>query len=377
MNSTRPNNHSKDHSLCFLPLMCLLLFQSTVYAGNTMYWPEDTQWEIRRPESAGFDARALDAVLDFAGKQDSTGMLVMRKGYIVAERYWKGWDENTPDRIFSTSKSIIGTLIGMAIDDGKIRSVDQPAADFVPAWRNTDKQTITIRHLLSMTSGLGLYNDRKIMMPVGVDAFELMGQAPLEHPPGTAWVYHSPAYRVLARILENATGETLSNYQQRRLLGPLGMRHTSWETLDAPNGRLNYLWMRASVRDMARFGLLILRGGEWRGQQLVSRDYLTMSTRKSQSLNPSYGFLWWLGGEPFYKRPDGGGLKPGPMWPDCPRDAVGALGAFDKKIYVIPSLDLVVVRHGGGAYGGGDPAGDRKFDNELLGGVCKALRNPN
>ena len=363
-------------SMRIVLLLCMFLFPSIAYAENVMVWPEDTKWETRTPESAGFDAPALEAVLKFAGQQDSTGVLVMRHGYIVAERYWQGWNENTSDRIYSSSKSLVATLIGMAIDDGKIKSVDQPAADFVPAWQGTDKQAVTIRHMLSMTSGLGLAFDRKTLVPAGVDAHQLMGKAPLEHAPGTVWVYHTPAYRMLARILEEATGETLADYQQRRLLGPLGMKHTNWETLDAGHGRLNYLWMRGSVRDMARFGLFILRGGAWRGKQLVSRAFVAESTRPSQALNPSYGFLWWLNGQPSYMRPDGGGVRPGPMWPDCPADAVGALGAYDKKIYVVPSLDLVVVRQGGGAYGGGDMAGVQRFDNELLGGICKALRNP-
>jgi CubicO group peptidase (beta-lactamase class C family) len=148
---------------------------------------------------------------------------------------------------------------------------------------------------------------------------------------------------------------------------------TSWDAIDAPGPRKRYLFMRSSVPDMARFGLLVLRGGAWAGTRVVSPDYVTLSTRRSQDLNPSYGLLWWLGGESGYLRPSGGGLRTGPMWPECPRDAIGALGAMDKKIYVVPSLDLVVVRHGGAASVRGDLAGRKDFDNAFLGAVCRAV----
>jgi CubicO group peptidase (beta-lactamase class C family) len=352
-------------------LLCSIVLPAS--GEDAPYYPE-AQWASRTPEETGFDPAALEAAIAFAGERNSTGVMVVRHGYVVAERYWQGWTAETSDRIFSTTKSIVSTLVGIAIDDGRLTGVDQPVSDFIPAWRDTPKAAITLRHLLSMTSGLGYAQDRLALTPIGVDAWQRMTDAPLEHPPGTVWVYHTPAYRMLARILEDAVGEPLAEYQQRRLFAPIGMTHTSWDAVDAPGGRKNYLFMRSSVPDMARFGLLILRGGAWAGTQIVSRDYVTLSTRRSQDLNPSYGFLWWLGGESGYLRPSGGGLRTGPMWPECPPDAIGALGAMDKKIYVVPSLDLVVVRHGGAASARGDGAGRRDFDNAFLGAVCRAIR---
>src|SRR4029079_3002698 len=145
----------------------------------------------------------------------------------------------------------------------------------------------------------------------------------------------------------------------------------------APNGRTNCTWYRSGLRDMSRFGLLILRNGAWEDRQLVSAKWIKEATSTSQTLNESYGYLWWLNGKPSYQLPSGaGGAQRGMLWPDCPPDAFAALGAQDKKIYVVPSLDLVVSRHGGAAGiaqgPGGECGGRLSFDNELLGRVCRA-----
>jgi CubicO group peptidase (beta-lactamase class C family) len=354
-------------------LLLLCLAAVPAQGEDAPYFP-DAQWSSRAPAASGFGPAALDAALAFAGEHNSTGVMVVRHGYVVAERYWQGWTATTSDRIFSATKSIVSTLVGIAIDDGKLTGVDQHVSDFIPGWRDTPRAAITLRHLMSMTSGLGYAQDRLTLTPLGVDAWQRMSEAPLEHPPGTVWVYHTPAYRMLARIIEDAVGEPLADYQQRRLFAPIGMTHTSWDAVDAPSGRKNYLFMRSSVPDMARFGLLILRRGEWSGTRIVSPDFVAEATRRSQDLNPSYGYLWWLGGESAFLRPNGRGLQSGPMWPDCPRDAIGALGAMDKKIYVVPSLDLVVVRHGGAASREGGRTARADFDNAFLGAICQAVR---
>jgi len=127
---------------------------------------------------------------------------------------------------------------------------------------------------------------------------------------------------------------------------------------------------------MARFGLLILRNGMWDDRRLVSAAYIKESTATSQKLNPAYGYLWWLNGKASFKLA-GGREGQGMLWPDCPADAFGALGAQDKKIYVVPSLDLVVARHGGAASvarAQGEGGGRISFDNELLGRICRSAR---
>lgn len=325
-------------------------------ASQPAYWPRGEEWEKQTPEKAGIDAAILEDALRFAGEHNSTGVLVVRHGRIAAERYWQNWNRDSVGPIYSASKSVAATLVGMAIEDGKLRGVNQPMADFFPALKST------LRHHLTMTSGLKTTSGAAAGKR---DEFEATAALPLEHPPGTAWSYNTPAYRLLLRVLELATGENLNDYTRRKLTEPLAMNHTRWD--GPPVGdHNNWMWMESSVRDMAKFGLLALRRGQWDGRQLVNEKYMREAASKSQDLNEAYGYLWWLNGGKSYMRPGRAGVHNGMLMPDCPPDTFAALGAADKKIYVVPSLDLVVTRHGGAA-----KAAD--FDNEFLGRVCKAV----
>lgn len=343
-----------------------------VRAQASAYWPRAGEWDTRAPRDAGMDAAALEEALQYAGDRNSTGLIVLRGGRIVAERYWKGWTADTTEPIFSSSKSLTSTLIGMAIEDGKIKSVNQSASDFVPSWRGTPKAAITIRHMLTMTSGIRVGSAN---VSPDADAFEETAALPLDHAPGEAWAYNTPIYRMLVHIIEIASGESIDAFTRRKLSGPVGMGASKWDCEPAPKGRTNCTWYRSNLRDMSRFGLLILRNGKWENRQLVSAAFLRESTNTSQTLNESYGYLWWLNGKASYRLPSGvGGVVPGMLWPDCPADTFAALGAMDKKIYVVPSLDLVVSRHGPSA-GAGAEGGRMSFNNQLLGRVCRSVRS--
>lgn len=346
----------------------------TLVAPPQVYWPRGNAWETRAPKEAGLEAAAVEDALNYAATHNSTGLLILRGGRIVAEQYWQGWTPQTAQPIYSSSKSITATLIGMAIEEGKLKGVNQRLADFIPAWRGTAKEAITLRHVLTMTSGIRVGAGR---VSAEVDAFAETADFALEHQPGEHWAYNTPVYRLLLRVLELATGESINQFTQRKLAAPLGMNYSSWDCSPAPNGKTNCTWYRSCLSDMARFGLLILRQGKWENRQLVSARYVKDSTSSSQKLNEAYGYLWWLNGQASFKLPNGRAAQ-GRLWPDCPPEAVGALGAQDKKIYVVPSLDLVVARHGGAAGVarslGEEGGGRSSFDNELLGRICRAVK---
>lgn len=346
-------------------------------APRKPYWPQGSSWETRAPKDAGMDPAGVDEAVQYAADHNSTGLVILRGGRIVAENYWKDWTAETSQPIYSSSKSITATLVGMAIEEGIVRRVDQTASDFVPAWKSSPKSEITIRHMMTMTSGIK--NTPGTNVRADVDAFEETAALPLEHRPGEVWAYNTPIYRMLLRILETASGGSIDRYTERKLSGPLGMRYSRWDCGPAPNNKTNCSWYRSCLRDMSRFGLMILRNGQWDGKQLVSARYIREMTATSQKLNEAYGYLWWLNGKDSYRLPGGaGGVNQGMLWPDCPADAFGALGAQDKKIYIVPSLDLVVSRHGGPAGiargPGAEGGGRNSFDNELLGRICRAVR---
>ena len=346
------------------------LLAAPALAAEPVYWPKSSDWETRTPAQSGMDGDAVEEALRYAGEHHSTGVVALRHGRIVAERYWDNWKRDSAGPIYSASKSLASTLIGMAIGDGKAKGVHQSMADFVPAWKGSEKEKITIRHALTMTSGIKVGVDQPAP---GAYQFDATAALPLEHPPGTHWAYNTPVYRMLLSVVEVATGETLPEYTRRKVLAPLGMEHGEWQNQPAGE-RLNWTWFSCSIRDMCRFGLLASRGGEWNGKQLVSAKYLKEAITSSQEMNRSYGYLWWLNGQTSHLLP-AGAAREGMLWPDCPADAYGALGALDKKIYVVPSLDLVVARHGGAAGVARVAGPNQSFDNELLGRFCRAVKD--
>lgn len=304
-----------------------------------LYFPPTTgdAWETLDPVVAGWDTAALEAALAFAESKDSTAVMILQGGRIVVERYWQGWDLHRSEGIFSASKSVTSFLIGLLVQDGALRLDDPVSRHLGSGWTTApaDKEAlITVRHLLTMTSGLS-------------EALAYEADA------GTTWYYNTSAYHELFRVIEAAAGMSRDQFAQRRLHDPIGMQDAAWRPQ-----RLN-----ASARDMARFGLLVLADGRWDGTPILDHPtYLAEATRPSQSLNPSYGYLWWLNGQSGFVLPGPSPrLTAGPLMPDAPADLVAALGAGDKKIYVVPSRGLVVVRHGGPT---GDPAlAASSFDN--------------
>ena len=331
-------------------------------AGARPYWPGRQGWA-----GAGLDDRPredLRLALDHALQDNTASVLVIRDGLVAAEGYAEGFDPADRVQLASAAKSVVALLVGIAIDQGAIRSVDQSAADFVPAWRNTPREAIRIRHLLSMTSGMT--DEGLSVRNVDGDQFAINAAAPLRYEPGTHWRYASAIYHLLFHILSAATGTSLEAFARNTLLDPIGAASFEWVTdqVETERGpRTNYYTGLSSARDLARIGLLVARGGEWRGRRVVSTQYLQACLSPSQPHNPAYGWLWWL------NRESGHAARPGPpvhRFPGAPRDTVAALGAGGQALLVVPSESLIVVRQGRRPSNPG-------LVGELLSGVRSAL----
>lgn len=336
-----------------------------------LYFPTPTQWRSVTAEEAGCSQRRLDSAMKFAERSHSTGVVVLWRGRILAERYWDGWTRDRPHFAYSVSKSLVSTLIGMAIEEGKIEGVDQSASDFLSEWQaNPQHRKITIHDMLSMSAGLEGGTRVFLKGAFSRDERAFATSLPVQHKPGTYWEYHNSAYRLHFNLIDEASGQSLQQYTQVKLLTPLGMGNSKWETKRF-NRRQN-TFMSLTPRDAARYGLFVLAEGAWNGKQLVNRDWIRKATRPSnKTLNPSYGYLWWLNCGSFHYLPLNPNKQAGPIFPGCPPDAIGALGKDDQAIYVVPSLDLVVTRFGDAA-DSSTPA-TSKFDADFLGAICRSF----
>lgn len=326
----------------------------TAPAPSTQYFPPvaGAAWETIAPAALGWNSTALESALTWLGEQNSTAVVILWRGRIVAERYWDGWGPNTPGPNFSAGKVITGHLVGELAAEGAF-ALDDPVADVVgPGWSRADsldESAITVRHLLRMASGL---DDSLFAATIR----------------GETFFYNNPAYYQLFAVLQAASGQTMAALTAERLWDRIGMSTAFWLP-NTDTGEPGFIHF-SSARDFARFGLLALNGGVWNGTVIhPDSQFLRASREPSGTTNASYGYLWWLNGQSSHRTP-GSWLLPtrsGPLFPGAPTDLAAALGLDDKKLYVVPSLDLVVVRLGPRAEVSGTQslAAISLFDTEL------------
>jgi CubicO group peptidase (beta-lactamase class C family) len=297
---------------------------------TSSYWPTDG-WRTSSPEDQGMDPAMIESmfeVIDEAGLEID-GVVIVRNGYIVAEQYYPPYTENVHHVLYSCTKSVISALIGIAIGDGYIESVDQPVLDFFTerTFDNLDarKESMTLEDLLTMQSGLTWEDSMPALqaMTATQDWVGFVLDQPMEVDPGGRFNYCSGCSHVMSAILQEVTETNTLEYAQNRLFDPLGITNFTWE-LDGsgiPNGGWG---LSMTPRDMAKFGYLFLNEGTWDGQQIIPADWVSVSTQPGLEVGAGvhYAYQWWV-------------------YPDS--DLYAAQGLYEQKIYVIPDMELVVV----------------------------------
>jgi CubicO group peptidase (beta-lactamase class C family) len=309
----------------FLSLFWMAAAARAIAAPDTAarVWPVP-DWTVATPESQGVSADKLEKLRAYFEEKKTRAALVVRHGKIVGEWYWDNKDKDSKFPAYSVTKSFSSTAIGMLIADRKLK-LDQPAADFIPAWKDDDRKGITIRHLISMTSGLKLEDLSYFMSK---EQMKLSIAQPLKYPPGTHWDYNNLACNTLSEIVTKASGEELGDFLQHRLYDPLGMKQVS---MDKNGGKtLAYVGLQISARELAKMGYLFLNKGMWNGKRILPESWVKMATSSSQDLTTAYGFLWWV-------RTHSGD-------PKLPKDSYNAIGLFGNYLSVFPSQDLIVIR---------------------------------
>ncbi|MDP3582827.1 MAG: serine hydrolase, partial [Ignavibacteria bacterium] len=304
----------------------------------------------------------LTSLQNFLLQKNTKAFIILKDGRIAVEWYFGAFNKDSLWHWASAGKTITAFLIGKAKEEGLLKISESSSKYLGKGWTSAPEakeDLITIRHQLTMTSGLddGLGDDDctlKSCLQYKTDA-------------GTRWAYHNAAYTKLRDVIESAANTSENLYTYSRLTSKIGM-NGSW----FKNG-YNYVFY-SNARSMARFGLLALNNFTWDKEILLNdQNNISEMTNTSQQLNKSYGYLWWLNGKGSYMIPRVQLFFNVDLIPNAPDDLIAALGKNDQKIYVVKSRGLVIIRMG-------DAADDSKlaltaFDNELWGEIMKVVDN--
>lgn len=312
--------HGKSQSLYFPPL-----------TGNT--------WDTISPASLGWCQPAIDSLYSYLEQTNTDAFIVLKNGKIVLEKYFGTFTADSIHYWASAGKSLIGMLTGIAQEKGLV-NINNPVTNYLGSgWSAAPaakESAITLRHLLTMTSG---FNDKP---PAPCDN-ETATPECLQYltDTGQRWAYHTGAYQQLHAVLSAASGTNINAFTNTNINNHIGMVG---------------LWFNgvyySKPRSMARFGLLALNKGVWANDTLIhDAAYWNAMTNTSQPYNQSYGYLWWLNGKSSFMSPGAQFVFNGSLIPKAPADMFAALGKNDQKIYVVPSQQMVVIRTGESAYG--------------------------
>ena len=301
-------------------------------APSVNTWPSSS-WEVVEPSEANMDQSKLNVALNYAFQEgrNTQSVVIIRHGVIVAERYKDGKNKDTLATSWSGAKSFTSALIGLAIDQGYIGSVDDKACNYLERWSCEEvvclsldcplsRSKISIRDILEMRSGLSptdgisIYSDKDNQLLHSLERSILTN-------PGETYLYSNEDSMILSAVISSATGLAAKDYAQQELFSKINMMGDWWT--DKEGHTMTYCCIDTTPRNFARFGLLYARSGKWDGQQIISDYWYLESTKLADGLD-NYGLHWWV-------------------YPSV--NLIGALGLHTNDIWVYKDLDLVIVRN--------------------------------
>ena len=295
------------------------VFESVTYLENGRYITQD------------FD--------EFLKETDTVAFLVIKDDFILYEGYFNGYNRDSTVTSFSVAKSFVSALVGIAIFEGYIGSVEDSITQYVPELLNKDPRyaDITLRHLLSMSSGIR-YEEKDTPSSDGAITYYAPDlrlaaiSSPIIDQPGRAFHYNNYNPLLLGLALERSTGRPVAQYLEEKLWMPLGMEAPGSWSLDSERNSFEKMESGINGRaiDFAKFGRLFLKRGNWNGDQLIPAEWVEESTRRDTTTDPAenYQYFWWL---------------------NCQVEAEHhffAAGKHGQYIYIVPAQDLILVRFG-------------------------------
>ena len=298
-----------------------LVIKETSFSSNNI----DFSWIEKTPESIGLDTIEVNQLMDFVKipEFNTQAAILIQGNYIIAEYYGEGYDKSSLVTSWSVAKSFTSTLIGIAIDEGYINSINDPITNYLPEWKGKDQDNILLKHLLAMQSGMDDHPLAGVVFSTNMVKYSL--DRDVLRPPETAFSYSNEDSMLLGEILENATGFSVQDYADKKLFNILEIEDKWWT--DQAGNTVTYAGLDMNPRDFAKFGLMVAQDGKWENKEVVSSEWLETATNNYNDLAP-YGFQWWTSNSPDEKE----------------YNFFSAKGLDGQLIYVWPEIDLVFVR---------------------------------
>lgn len=319
--------------------------------------------ETAAPEAVGLDSQRLQQAMGFVADPSRFTVSVYRNNCLVASGPNNQRAGGMPWNLWSSTKSVVSMVAGLAVDAGRLR-IDDPIDRYLPAGLgDSAHRAITVRSLLTETSGMEVaVASEGVTGLVQLDP-NVVAQAlamPIVHPQGTQWQYSQRAVDLLAYVVQQAVAEDFQAFAQRKLFEPLGIERTDYHwARDRSNNTYGYAHLVLPPDDFVKLGLLVANHGNWHGTQVISADYLTQATTPIAA-NDCYGFLFVVNG------PDCGSIFPG-----MPADAVQMSGMMRQDNTIVPSLGLLISWTGVTV-----PGGSVSFPHEAMRALTAAFRDP-
>ncbi|HJS54104.1 MAG TPA: serine hydrolase [Chitinophagaceae bacterium] len=345
----------------FIYLSILFFFSNCAPQENNQRPENDEGITVASMADAGIDSTVInkiDTAITNGTYPNIHSLLIARNNKLVYEHYWPGKDESwgqdlgirvqakdSLHDIRSISKSVVSACVGIAIQQGKIKSTDQRVFDFFPEYKKLDTgliSSLTIKHLLTMSSGL-VWNEEvpydnpensEIGMIRSPNPVEYVLSQPMEFTPGISWKYNGGTTQLLAAIIEKTTGKKIDDFAKEYLFQPLGITRSEWIKYPGTDLPAAASALRLRSRDLLKFGLLYNQNGVWQGKEIIDPKWIEESFQ-SHVQRPgggSYGYQFWLWQDSIKN-------KPVPM--------VACIGNGDQRIFIDKTNDLVVVTNAG------------------------------
>lgn len=324
-----------------LSFFCLLLFFSFHFSAIDIqtegsfdrgYWPTE-EWQTANPEEKNMDSDKLEEMLEYIDEETPfyDSIVIIRHGYIVLERYYLSYGPDDLHHLWSTTKSFISALVGIALNEGLISNINDKMLDYFPnkTISNYDprRENITIEHLLTMSSGIEwLFYLHQTIFTGHEDPVEFALNQPIYFEPGSQFEYINGGPHILSGIIHEVVESTVEEYASEKLFNPIGIKDFLWGK-DQQNVSQGSYALSLTPRDCARFGYLYLNNGTWDDKQIIPSDWVKKSSDVYWNLtsNTSYGYLWWI----------------------YPKSGCYATRGYEEQnIFVIPEYDILFVTTG-------------------------------